>query len=86
MSCRVGGAVGTQLGACVGLFVGLFWTGFMVWPAVIGVLQIRKRFDVRLWRSSSPEAGRRREPRQFPKDMLNPAGTGSNDRTGQQLG
>ena len=64
MTC--GGAVGTRLGACVELFVGLYWTGFVVWPAVIGVLQIRKRFDVRLWRSSSPEAGRRREPTAVP--------------------
>ena len=78
-----GGALGTWLGACVGLFVGLDWAGVMVWPAVIGVLQIRERFDVGLWSSSSPEAGRRREWALFPKDMLNPAGTGRNDRTGQ---
>jgi len=79
-----GGALGTRLGACVGLFVGLDWAGAMVWLAVIGVLQIRERFDVGLWSSSSPEAGRRRERESlFPKDMLNPAGTGRNDRTGQ---
>ena len=74
------------MGALVGLVLGLGWAGFVVWPAVIGVLQIRKRFDVRLWRSSSPEAGRRREWALFPKDMLNPVGTGRNDRTGQLVG
>ena len=81
-----GGALGARLGACVGLFVGLYWAGTMVWLAVIGVLQIRERFDVGLWSSSSPEAGRRRERESlFPKDMLNPAGTGRNDRTGLGL-
>ena len=55
------GVLGPGLGALVGLVLGLGWAGFVVWPEVIGVLQIRKRFDVRLWRSSSPEAGRRRE-------------------------
>ena len=59
-------------GALVGLVLGLDWAGAVVWPAVIGVLQIRERFDVGLWSSSSPEAGRRRECRQFPKDMLQP--------------
>ena len=43
-----GGALGARLGACVGLFVGLDWAGTMVWLAVIGVLQIRERFDVGL--------------------------------------
>ena len=81
-----GGALGARLGACIGLFVGLYWAGTMVWLAVIGVLQIRERFDVELWSSSSPEAGRRRERESlFPKDMLNPAGTGRNDRTGLGL-
>ena len=38
---------------------------------------------VRVWRSSSsPEARRRREPSQFPKDMLYPCPTGRNNRTG----
>ena len=60
------GALGPGLGALVGLLLGLRWAGFVVWPAVIGVLQIRKRFDVRLWKSSSPEAGRRREPTAVP--------------------
>ena len=58
--------IGAWFGALVGLVLGFDWAGFMVWPAVIGVLQIRKRFDVRLWRSSSPEAGRRREPTAIP--------------------
>ena len=35
------------MGALVGLVLGLYWTSFVVWPAVIGVLQIRKRFDVK---------------------------------------
>ena len=60
------GALGARLGACIGLLLGLNWTGVMVWPAVIGVLQIRKRFDVRLWKSSLSEAGRRREPTAVP--------------------
>ena len=82
--CAVWGALETWLGTFVGLSVGLDWAGVMVWPAVTGVLQIRERFDIGLWSSSSPEAGRRRERESlFPKDMLNPAGTGRNDRTGQ---
>jgi len=39
--------LGPGLGALVGLVFGLDWTSFVVWPAVIGVLQIRKRFDVK---------------------------------------
>ena len=35
-------------------------------------MQIRKRFVARVWNSRSPEAGRRRERRRFPKDMLQP--------------
>ena len=41
------GALGPGLGALVGLVLGLDWASLVVWPAVIGVLQIRKRFDVK---------------------------------------
>ena len=41
------GALGPGLGAFVGLVLDLDWASFVVWPAVIGVLQIRKRFDVK---------------------------------------
>ena len=79
-----GGHWGPSWGLVLDCFVGLGWAGAVVWLAVIGVLQIRERFDIGLWSSSSPEAGRRRERESlFPKDMLNPAGTGRNDRTGQ---
>ena len=55
------GALEARLGASIGLLLDLDWTAVMVWPAVIVVLQFRERFDVILWSSSSPEAGRRRE-------------------------
>ena len=42
------GALGPGLGALVGLVLGLDWTSFAMWPAVIGVLQIRKRPQIGL--------------------------------------
>ena len=56
-------------------------------PSSDEIMQIRKRFVARVWNSHSPEAGRRRERRQFPKDMLQPRpDTGRNYHTAQRVG
>ena len=66
-----GGAWGSGPGAFVGLFVDLDWADFFAWLVVKRFAEKRK-ICRQVWNSHSPEARRRRECRQFPKDMLQP--------------
>ena len=70
-SVPCGGAWGSGPGAFVGLFVDLDWADFFAWLAVKRFAEKRK-ICRQVWNSYSPEARRRRECRQFPKDMLQP--------------